>query len=319
MLPYLGTRQAVEDLEAYPGAPRRRRPDALRRELRHAVRPGVCGGPSRAHRGAPARWPGGPHTQPVRLLRRAVGGVRRSARGHPATTAPRSAACTVDTTTPNALGGLGRPGRRARVQAGRSTYHGGTGRRRRASSRAAQLVNAGTAFLYSEYDRMLLQRALAAASQGDLWYLSRLLYAGLVIDPDTQEAIPIRATPTGCTTRSSASTTPSRATLPRNARDDLSRRRARAGHADRHMGDVFYGDLPCAFWPAQPETIEPARGPRGRALSDARAGGDARPGHAVGQRRAHRGRRRRQRPDRSSSPAGRMSSSVGARRAPTTW
>ncbi len=37
---------------------------------------------------------------------------------------------------------------------------------------------------------MLLQRAIAAASQGDLWYLSRLLYDGLGVDPETQQADP---------------------------------------------------------------------------------------------------------------------------------
>ncbi|MFN8518796.1 MAG: alpha/beta fold hydrolase [Chloroflexota bacterium] len=135
-------------------------------------------------------------------------------------------------------------------------FHGSDGRTEEREFSAGDLLNAGSAFLYSEYDRMLLQRALAAASQGDLWYLSRLLYSGLVMDPDTQEAIPDPSYSDGlyyaveCLDYAIPGDTPeARASAYLAAGKEL-------GMADRRMGDMFYGDLPCAFWPAQPESAE---------------------------------------------------------------
>jgi pimeloyl-ACP methyl ester carboxylesterase len=124
---------------------------------------------------------------------------------------------------------------------------------------ASDLLNAVSAYLYSEGDRMLLQRALAAASQGDLWYLSRLLYSGLEVDPETQRPVPdpsysdalyyaVECLDYG---------------LPGATAEERAAAYLQAGH-DRGMetatmGDVFYGDLPCAFWPAQPDdTSRPA-------------------------------------------------------------
>ena len=57
-------------------------------------------------------------------------------------------------------------------------FHWPPAPRRRACSRARTWSMPSSAYLYSEDDRMLLQRALAAASQDDFWYLSRLLYSG---------------------------------------------------------------------------------------------------------------------------------------------
>jgi pimeloyl-ACP methyl ester carboxylesterase len=142
-------------------------------------------------------------------------------------------------------------------------YHATDGTTETRELTAAGLLNAGSAFLYSEYDRMLLQRAVAAASQGDLWYLSRLLYAGLVMDPDTQEAVPDPSYSDGlyyaveCLDYAVPGDTPEeRAEAYLDAGREL-------GMADRRMGDIFYGDLPCAWWPAQPESSE-----RPHALTD---------------------------------------------------
>lgn len=135
-------------------------------------------------------------------------------------------------------------------------FHGKGGRSETRRFTAGDLLNAGSSFLYSEYDRMLLQRAVAAASQGDLWYLSRLLYSGLVMDPDTQEAIPDPSYSDGlyyaveCLDYAIPGDTPTeRAQAYLDAGREL-------GMADRRMGDIFYGDLPCAWWPAQPDSAE---------------------------------------------------------------
>jgi pimeloyl-ACP methyl ester carboxylesterase len=117
---------------------------------------------------------------------------------------------------------------------------------------SADLDNAASAYLYSESDRMLLQRAIAAASQGDLWYLSRLLYAGLVIDPETQQAIPDPSYSDGlyyaveCLDYGLPGATPTaRATTYLKEGHDR-------GMETATLGGIFYGDLPCAYWPAQP-------------------------------------------------------------------
>jgi pimeloyl-ACP methyl ester carboxylesterase len=135
-------------------------------------------------------------------------------------------------------------------------FHGSDGRSETREFTAPDLTNAATAFLYGEYDRMLLQRAVAAAAQGDLWYLSRLLYTGLVMDPDTQKAILDPSYSDGlyyaveCLDYAIPGVTPEE-----RAENYLAAARER-GVDERRLGDVFYGDLPCAFWPAQPESAE---------------------------------------------------------------
>ncbi len=106
---------------------------------------------------------------------------------------------------------------------------------------------------------MLLQRAIAAASQGDLWYLSRLLYSGLEIDPETQQPVPdpsysdalyyaVECLDYGLP----GATADARSTAYLQAGRDR-------GMETAQMGDIFYGDLPCAYWPAQPDdTTRPA-------------------------------------------------------------
>lgn len=167
-----------------------------------------------------------------------------------------SRACTSDLAlgAPTALDAW--DGLAARLAATPATFefHGSDGRTETREFTAGDLLNAGSAFLYSEYDRMLLQRAVAAASEGDMWYLSRLLYAGLVMDPETQGAIPDPSYSDGlyyaveCLDYAIPGDTPEeRAEAYLDAGRELR-------VADRRMGDIFYGDLPCAFWPAQPSS-----------------------------------------------------------------
>lgn len=253
ILPYLGTRQAVEDLEA------------IRAHL-GAERLVVYGesygtqyaqGYAAAH---PDRVAGllidGPVDMSLSLFDfydEQSAGFDQALEGtlyDCATARP----CTLDLRVPNALAAW--DDLAAQLDAGPQAFesHRSDGRSEERRLTSGDLLNAVSAFLYSEYDRMLLQRALAAASQGDLWYLSRLLYAGLGMHPDTQQAVPDPSYSDGlyyaveCLDYA----------LPGEAPEERAEAYLAAG-ADlgvdaRRLGDLFYGDLPCAWWPAQPAT-----------------------------------------------------------------
>lgn len=108
----------------------------------------------------------------------------------------------------------------------------------------ADLETAAASYLYSETARMMFLRALAAAeSRGDLVPLARVLYDSLYLHPETLEPVP---DPTfsdaiyyavecndydyGPADETLRAGDPIDLTLPR-------------------FGSIFYGDLPCAFWP----------------------------------------------------------------------
>ncbi|MGZ8481266.1 MAG: alpha/beta hydrolase [Candidatus Limnocylindria bacterium] len=112
------------------------------------------------------------------------------------------------------------------------------------------LEAAAAASLYSPYDRMLLQRALAYASRGDLLPLARLGYLSLGQDPETLDAVP---DPTFSDAMYYAVECadyefPDAAGF-FEAADE-------AGVAELRLGSIFFGDLPCAYWPAGPATDE---------------------------------------------------------------
>jgi hypothetical protein len=108
---------------------------------------------------------------------------------------------------------------------------------------------------------MLLQRAVAHASRGDLLPLARLGYLALDQDPETLEAIP---DPTwsdalyyavDCADYSFGS-----GTADERAEAYLADGEA-AGVADLRLGSVYYGNLPCAYWPVHgPEERPPYLG-----------------------------------------------------------
>jgi pimeloyl-ACP methyl ester carboxylesterase len=114
-----------------------------------------------------------------------------------------------------------------------------------------------SAQMYSEDDRMIFLRALAAfTGRGDLVPMLRLLYLNLGVDPVDQSVI---EDPTysdaiyyavECLDYSYPGTTPEEtAALFFDAG---------AGLDERRLGTLFYGDLPCAFWPvASKETSRP--------------------------------------------------------------
>jgi pimeloyl-ACP methyl ester carboxylesterase len=111
------------------------------------------------------------------------------------------------------------------------------------------LETAASTYLYSADDRMLFLRALSFAQQGRLQPLAELFYIALGLDPQTRAAIP---DPTysdaayytvNCADYRYFNGTPA----------ERARRYMQAGDqsdtATPRMNSVFYGDLPCIFWP----------------------------------------------------------------------
>ncbi len=109
--------------------------------------------------------------------------------------------------------------------------------------------------VYGEGDRAILARGLAYAQRGDLGYLLRLLYIGLGIDPLTLDAIP---DPTysdamyygvECQDYGDFQGTPeARAAQYLRAGDIVE-------NGVPRLASIFYGDLPCAFWPEAAEGL----------------------------------------------------------------
>jgi pimeloyl-ACP methyl ester carboxylesterase len=104
--------------------------------------------------------------------------------------------------------------------------------------------------IYGESGRMLFNRGLAyALNRGDMSYLGRLLYLNLGLDPETLEAIPDPSYSDAiffaveCQDYGDLSGTP----------DQRAQQYLRAGDAVEaaipRLASLFYGDLPCAFWP----------------------------------------------------------------------
>jgi len=253
ILPYLGTRQAVEDLEAiraHLGA------DDLT-VYGESYGTQYAQGYAAAH---PERIAGLLLDGPVDLTRSLFDYYDEQAAAFDAALegtlydCTAQTGCTVDTLTSSALASW--DDLAVELEQGPLTfeYHGSQGQTETREFTKGHLVNAATASLYGEYDRMLLQRALAAASQGELWHLARLLYAGLVMDPDTQDAIPDPSYSDAlyyaveCLDYAIPGDTPEE-----RAQNYLDAGRE-LGMAERRLGDVFYGDLPCAWWPAQPDS-----------------------------------------------------------------
>lgn len=127
----------------------------------------------------------------------------------------------------------------------------------------ADLLTVAAGQLYAEGDRMLLQRALAAAGRGDLVPLLRLAYINLALDPQTLAPIP------GPTFSDAmyygvdcqdyayyAGTEGERAAQYLAEAEAVSAEYPRLGEA------VFLSDLPCVYWPQarqDPERPPPLR------------------------------------------------------------
>jgi pimeloyl-ACP methyl ester carboxylesterase len=115
---------------------------------------------------------------------------------------------------------------------------------------AGDLATIASSQMYTEDDRMLFQRALAAAGRGQLVPLVRLLYADLYVDPQTLEPVPDPSYSDGmyygvdCQDYAYYSGTPAeRASQYLAAAVPVAARYPRVGEL------VFLSDLACAFWP----------------------------------------------------------------------
>lgn len=134
----------------------------------------------------------------------------------------------------------------------RFTRNDGSTQTRRFS--LADLQTAAVDALASESDRALLQRAMGPASRGQMWWLARLLYAGLGQNPDTGAPIP---DPTYADALFYAVECVDYAYFTgagdAEARADAYLAYGRAHGVDAgRLGTDFYADLPCAYWPVQP-------------------------------------------------------------------
>lgn len=121
----------------------------------------------------------------------------------------------------------------------------------------SDLETAASGYVYSETPRMIFLRALASyARTGDLIPMARILYDALALDPETLEAIPDPSYSDAiyyaveCQDYVYPGATPEqRAEIYLRAGDSIDSRLPR-------FSSVFYGDLPCAFWPNVTEKTE---------------------------------------------------------------
>ena len=121
---------------------------------------------------------------------------------------------------------------------------------------SALLDNAAAGYVYSQFSRMIFQRAITAASRGDYVPLVRLAYDSLYVDPETLSAIP---DPTYSDAMYYAVECQDYAFYP-GAGDPIARLHAwvadakAAGVESLRLGVTYFGDTPCLWWPNAPTT-----------------------------------------------------------------
>ncbi|MBI5935222.1 MAG: alpha/beta fold hydrolase [Chloroflexi bacterium] len=121
----------------------------------------------------------------------------------------------------------------------------------------SDLETTASAYMYSETARMIFLRALASyARTGDLIPMARILYDALGLDPETLAAIPDPSFSDAiyyaveCQDYGYPGATPEqRAEIYLRAGDAYDDSLPR-------FSSIFYGDLPCAFWPNATENTE---------------------------------------------------------------
>lgn len=115
-----------------------------------------------------------------------------------------------------------------------------------------------TSELYTEGSRLMLLRALAAAHRGDLVPLLRLLYVDLSQDPQTLEPIPYPDYSDGAY----YTVTCDDYSYYNGAPDERAQAMLKEGEAlvksVPFLSSIFFGDMPCVFWPVQGEAERPA-------------------------------------------------------------
>lgn len=136
------------------------------------------------------------------------------------------------------------------------TFYHANGTAEDRSFRAVDLENAAAGYLYDEFDRMLFLRALSAASYGDVYPLARLAYLAIGQDPETLDAVPDDTYSDAlyysveCLDYDYPGADPET-----RAQAFLDAGRA-AGIDSTRLASVFYGDMPCAYWPVRPPSPE---------------------------------------------------------------
>ncbi|HLF44240.1 MAG TPA: alpha/beta hydrolase [Acidimicrobiia bacterium] len=109
--------------------------------------------------------------------------------------------------------------------------------------------------MYGETDRMLFNRALAARSgRGDLIPLLRLLYPNLGTDPQDESIIEDPSWSDAIYYAVECLDYNFAGDSPQDVVDSFFE--AGASYDGRRLGSIFYGDLPCAFWPTRNTDLE---------------------------------------------------------------
>ncbi len=111
-----------------------------------------------------------------------------------------------------------------------------------------EVVAAGQ--MYAENDRMLFNRALAAyASRQDLTPLARLLYLSLGLDPETLAAIPDPSWSDAMYYGVECQDYAYRGATPKDRAENYIRAGDPVEATIPRLASIFYGDLPCVYWP----------------------------------------------------------------------
>lgn len=132
------------------------------------------------------------------------------------------------------------------------TYPNGTQQQRQFTS--TQLENAAAGALNNLTRRRMLQRAMGPASHGNVWWLAKLAYDGVAQDPETLEAI---SDPSWSDALYYAVECMDYAYFP-NAGTPNQRAEAYLDYGrdadifDTRLSGNYTGDLPCVYWPTQP-------------------------------------------------------------------
>ncbi len=114
----------------------------------------------------------------------------------------------------------------------------------------SDLETAAAGYVYSEDYRMQFVRALATAARGDLTLLARQVYSSLGLDPETLEPYldPTYSDAVYYAVECQDYAYPG-ATPAERAANYFAEGEAFLASAPR-MASIYFGDLPCAFWPA---------------------------------------------------------------------
>ena len=110
--------------------------------------------------------------------------------------------------------------------------------------------------LYAEDSRSTFLRALTATTRNDFVPLARLLYDTLGLDPQTLEAIPDPTYSDAVYYAVECNDYEDYAGLPDQRAESYLRAGDAVDESIPRLSSIFYGDLPCAFWPNDEALVE---------------------------------------------------------------